>query len=222
MSAFDDDLEFGELSGVPRRPGQNPATPQPQPAVAPQPTNPLRLSVAGQWKDSRFYLAEGVQFGDFMMVCPYGPHLVEIERDDSHYAYDYYEDEPSSPYFLGWCEHCDREVEIDYEPSAVIAPTRVPAHIAQLPTEPAANLLEMINDGMRAAETNRTTASPNARLDYAFPEKGWRTAGYSRRGGGRHATEPRTSHQINLTKTPEAISPQMRDQLASLVGSLRG
>lgn len=68
------------------------------------------LSGIGHWHDGVFEFAPGHSLSDDKFVCPYGDHLVEIDND--------WEGEDN--FYEGYCDVCKIDVEIDYEPSAVI------------------------------------------------------------------------------------------------------
>lgn len=77
----------------------------------PKPVEPQEVTGIGQWHDGMFQFAPGHSLADGQFVCPYGNHLVEIEDDWESGESGFYE---------GFCDVCQRQVEIDYEPSAIV------------------------------------------------------------------------------------------------------
>jgi hypothetical protein len=76
---------------------------------AKKPAAPTDIEPPGKWHAGMFWLAPGVSLADFQFACPYGNHFVDF--DDLDIEDDFHE---------GYCDVCQREVEIDYAPNDVI------------------------------------------------------------------------------------------------------
>lgn len=69
------------------------------------------IAPPGHWHHGAFEFAPGHALADGQLVCPYGDHLVEIDEGDW---------EEGEGFYTGFCEVCQRTVEIDYEPFSAI------------------------------------------------------------------------------------------------------